>query len=416
MVFADVPDPDVARVVNELRVDHVVLDRTVGGPEPTKAHARLVRVVADAEKEIGVPVYVVIVENLPGDERADSVDAWTSTLRRTLATAPGFGQRGNGIYVVGAGNTILQTNTFGAPMSSVDLSLATSAGFSEVHRRWRELRENGYGPSKAIEAELAVRTAVGLSRGATRTEVTGHSTSTPLSGDALDELFEETAAFTRVAGWRPSYGDESSIPGGLGRWVFAVLAFLLGLAGAVPLLKRWPARRRPSATAPVLSQERDRAERALTQLSHQLSKVAAAPRVVEAHRWESALAAQAAATIQLSRSDVSAVIGAHMLALVGARDARIARSGTGVTYRPCFFDPRHGEATAEAVWRLGQGTVELPACQECQRAVAAGNTPAMLTIGNRARPYFERDDVWARTGYGALSTTFAADVLRQESR
>jgi len=58
--------------------------------------------------------------------------------------------------------------------------------------------------------------------------------------------------------------------------------------------------------------------------------------------------------------------------------------------------------------------VKVPVCRDCARAVGAGRTPEILRVGDSptARAYFEKKNVWARTGYGALVDHFGPAVLR----
>ena len=66
-----------------------------------------------------------------------------------------------------------------------------------------------------------------------------------------------------------------------------------------------------------------------------------------------------------------------------------------------------------ARWRLGDGYVEVPCCEPCGAAVVHDGTPQLLRLQSARglRPYWERDDVWARTGYGSTSDFLARDVL-----
>ncbi|HYI17856.1 MAG TPA: hypothetical protein VD836_04060 [Solirubrobacteraceae bacterium] len=81
---------------------------------------------------------------------------------------------------------------------------------------------------------------------------------------------------------------------------------------------------------------------------------------------------------------------------------------------PCFFDPRHGVAKTHTRWRLGDEEADIPACRSCARRVAKGRAPQALQ--DSGRPYFERDTLWARTGFGALDDGWAARVLAGEAR
>jgi hypothetical protein len=77
----------------------------------------------------------------------------------------------------------------------------------------------------------------------------------------------------------------------------------------------------------------------------------------------------------------------------------------------CFFNPLHGHALRPVAWKDDE---RVPACRECSTAVRGGEAPdALLDDG---RPYFERDGVWARTGYGAFADDLAERILRGDLR
>jgi len=94
--------------------------------------------------------------------------------------------------------------------------------------------------------------------------------------------------------------------------------------------------------------------------------------------------------------------------LVLARAGLAAAAGRAAT-APCFFNPLHGDGEARTWWALGGRRAELPACRACAAAVADGAAPSALL--DRGRPYWERDTLWARTGFGALDEDLADRVL-----
>jgi hypothetical protein len=98
----------------------------------------------------------------------------------------------------------------------------------------------------------------------------------------------------------------------------------------------------------------------------------------------------------------------HYGALLLTRDAKAALRGRARPRR-CFFDPGHDGPTDDTRWRLGQREAEVPACAGCVRALAADRTPD--TLGDRGRPYYERDTIWARTGFGSIDDELAAKLL-----
>ncbi|MDT9594524.1 hypothetical protein RDV89_15675 [Nocardioides zeae] len=96
-------------------------------------------------------------------------------------------------------------------------------------------------------------------------------------------------------------------------------------------------------------------------------------------------------------------------ALVLARIARRALEDPGApAYRPCYVNPLHGEATDRR--DVGAAGVEVPVCRACARGPLSH--PFVVQRGLRREPYFARDDVWARTGYGALTDDLWTQVAR----
>jgi hypothetical protein len=118
-----------------------------------------------------------------------------------------------------------------------------------------------------------------------------------------------------------------------------------------------------------------------------------------------ALRAYDAASDVLSRRDPTTVD------LVGA--ATLARMGRAwlqdPAWRPCFFDPRHGRSDRSTRWRRGGQDITIPTCAACAKALRRDRKPDVL--GDGGRPYYERDTVWARTGFGALDDDVAEIVL-----
>lgn len=95
-------------------------------------------------------------------------------------------------------------------------------------------------------------------------------------------------------------------------------------------------------------------------------------------------------------------------ALILARDGQAVLAGRAPRRR-CFFHPEHDGATSLTRWRRGGEEAEVPACERCVQALGAGRAPDVL--GDRGRPYYERDTVWARTGFGAVDDELAEKVL-----
>lgn len=129
-------------------------------------------------------------------------------------------------------------------------------------------------------------------------------------------------------------------------------------------------------------------------------------------RIESVLLARTVAETLMRSDDVADLIGAVVVARTGLRDLEQLRTKrTLKAYRPCFFNPVHQPAYDRATWRVGHATVSLPACSTCLTAIRAGREPEVLRLGRRRQAYYERDDIWARTGFGALVDDLAAQVM-----
>lgn len=177
-------------------------------------------------------------------------------------------------------------------------------------------------------------------------------------------------------------------------------------------LRRPLARRRadPRPAAPVLApasppldadELRVDAHRELAELSTALAVATLPP--------DAAFDAYAAAS-KLLEDEPRAIdlLGALELARAGRAALR------GKERRPCFFDPRHGAGTNATRWQLGTEETDIPACRACAEAIEQGRAP--LALQDEGRAYFERDTLWARTGFGAIADDLAQRVLAGEAR
>jgi hypothetical protein len=415
---------DVDALADALRQDGVVIDRVMGSGEAQEAHDRIAKLV----RETPFPLYVALVANPSGISGNDfsAPDSLATLLSRRLGDGmyvihlPGNGER---VYTFGQGaEGALVSLTASSNRDKLDAAMAEIGGFEEG------TEDYVYTPAIS-EAEAVALSAEDLLE-VGRTEAEDGYPATLSDADA-DRLAEQALAIQERARWSPWTPDlvdvhpvsagESVMRGGLAA---LLVALLLGQS-----LRGWPRYRKglpakalakPTATPPPdPAAERARATELLDILVTKLE---------ETH-WDTvrdhdvagrALTARDAAEPLLGSEDVADLVGAQVLARTGARDLARGRSGNGGPLVTCFFDPRHPEGKATVSWRLGDGEVDVPCCTTCARTVAKGGVPEHLRLRSRRStvPYWERDDVWARTGFGAVADDLARDVLaaRAEDR
>lgn len=414
MIAADGGELD--RLADALRADGVVVDRVMGSGEAEASHDRLVELV----RNVPFPVYVALVELPEGvttGRGGDANEALAALLHRRIG--------GKAVYVVGSEEGAQRVVTYGLDASGALFSLSDYAN-RELVRDAAQRKAGGHVWIPAVvEAEGTVREAEELLALARR-DASGDYPST-LGDDEVEELANRAVALQSRATWRGRTAYVPIRPASSG--TSALLAVLAGSSVALFLgqtLRGWPgrratravpARRRDRASGPDPAQEAARAEAALDVLVRRLER-SAGDRSLDADLYSSALAAREAAGRYAGSQEEVEVAGVRALVRTGERDLARSRGGRRGIFRPCFFDPRHAEATVEAGWRLGQGEVGVPCCRPCAKDVAAGREPQTLTVRRRGRdvPYYTRDDVWARTGFGSLTDTFARDVLRDGER
>jgi hypothetical protein len=184
---------------------------------------------------------------------------------------------------------------------------------------------------------------------------------------------------------------------------FAGGGLLAGLA--IPTVRWWrrrprPARRTPRREPVLREPDDDVADQAGTAIERLSAAIAAA---AEPSDEVFELYSAASKADREARSPLD-----HLGALLLAEDAAALLAGRARPRR-CFFDPGHGVTSRDTRWRLGSEETEVPACNRCVRRLKAKRMPDAL--GDRGKPYYERDSVWARTGFGAIDDELAARVL-----
>lgn len=430
---------DVDALAEALRVDGVVVDRAVGSGEAQEAHDRIAALV----RETPFPVYVALVETPDGlpEDATSAGDALAGLLSRRL---------GDGLYVIDMTDGAQRVWSFGLDANPSRLSLAAYANNDVLEEAIAELAgprgtEDYVYPPPTVLAEAAVLTAEEIVE-VGRQEASDDYPATLAEADA-ERLAERAVRLDAVSGWRPGVDDfvevrtaSTGLSALVGSLSGLVVALLLGQT-----LSGWP-RRRPALDDRPGRPRRGGPGRGKDRAPEVVQEVPAVP-VVEAERriaraqaetlsralaaadWERvrdrdtagrALTARDAVEPLLDSSDVADLVGAQVLARAGSRDLARGTRGRGAALRTCFFDPRHPDAGTVVRWRLGEGDVEVPCCSSCASTVADGGTPEHLRLPARrgTQPYWERDDVWARTAFGAITDDLARDVLadREDAR
>ena len=347
-------DPRVETIARALRTDPVFVSSATTRSVPPAQVVALRRAVAGAE----VPVFVVVAPSFGGEPGLGTLRSLPDLLHDRLGR--------NGIYLAVDLGPSAYAQAFG-----VEAGFGVDGLDSAVYR---DRPDAGAGE--------AARYAVSLL-------TTGRRRAVPRRG-----------------------GEESVQAGPVVAAGVGAGALGFALAG-LPWLAARRRRRQPppaapaapAAGAPALDPRalRDQARAKLAAVSGALASADAPP--------AAAFDAYAAASKLLEDADEDDSLG-HLGALELARRADAALRGRPHT--PCFFDPCHGAAKTRTRWRLGGEEADIPACRSCARRVAKGRPPLALQDGGR--PYFERDTLWARTGFGALDDDVAARVLAGEAR
>lgn len=408
-------DADIDRLAEDLRIDHVVVDRVMGSGEAQEANDRIAALI----REVSFPVYVALIDQpagLPADA-IDSSDALAGLLSRRL---------GDGLFVVKTTESILSVTSFGLGADPSLLSLSAYDTSDALDEAVASLAgpfgtEDYVATPAAVEAEAHVLTAealVDLGRGE-------GSESALAEADAV-RLAERALELEAAADWQSSSHEFVPVRTA-SRGLSALVGSLTGLVVALLLgqsLAGWPRRRAllpaesvaekevAAAPPPDLETERGRARDLADGLAMALAKTDW-DEVADRDLAGRALTARDAVEPLLASADVADVVGAQVIARAGERDLTRGLRGTGDPLVTCFFDPRHSDGRSTVSWRLGDGEVEVPCCSACAARVAEGTTPEHLRVRSRRGtvPYWDRDDVWARTGFGATTDFLARDVL-----
>ncbi|GGD15219.1 hypothetical protein [Nocardioides daphniae] len=415
MIAADGGQLD--RLADALRVDGVVVEQSMGAGEAEQAHDRIAALV----RETPFPVYVALVADTRGVAGAgvDVNESLAGLLHRRLGDE-------QALFVVDSPEGIAQVVSFGLGADPSLLSLSASADQELLRAGLEEavVDEIGHGaplPSVVL-AEAWAQQVEELVAEAKDSD--GDVYPPTLTDDEVDRLVEVAVPLATRSDWRPDVGDFVEVRAA-SRGFSWLVSLLAGMVVALLLgqsLRGWPsprgAKRRqgrspaavPEPTTPAPEAARRKARQLVGALAEELAAVDWT--VVDREWADRADAARVAAEMLLDSDDVGDLLGAQALARTGSVDLRRAQ-GEDAAYRPCFFDPRHGDAGHTVGWRLGQGRVDVPCCGECSRVVEAGRRPQPLRLPGRrgAQAYWKRDDVWARTGFGAVTDTLARDVL-----
>lgn len=378
------PAPTVDEVAAALREDPVLVHATFGNGARDEVDAALTAKVAEAE-EAGVPVYVALVPGVPdlaaGDYGTEAADDLAVRLADRV---------GDGFFFVAVD-----------PHSLYAAELGTG--------EWQDTRVE-YVPNQSEDEQTVL--AGGIAYGIDQLADNGEDPAQYLTGIWRDPEWQ--------------YDRDGSLSDGF-LTTFVPTTALVAVTIAVTLVVRTALTWRESAPATTLptAGTRLRKEAPGTPVGNDAtveetlrSELAALQdlRAKRAHqRVDDAVRDRVDGSYDAARTLLESPgrEGRREPDLVGALVlTRVARAAldapTGAVYHPCFVNPLHGRATGSRA--VDGGGTEVPVCRACARGGASD--PYVVRRGLRSAPYYAGDDVWARTGYGALTDDLWSEVAR----
>ncbi|WP_133058862.1 MULTISPECIES: hypothetical protein [unclassified Nocardioides] len=379
----------VPQIVAALRQDPVLVQQVLGNGHTAEVDGQLTALAGD----VAHPVWLVLVQAPAGLAHEDPTDDLLRQVHQQLQEP--------GIYVVASTVGIESVETYDVPLDGTDLSLARFHTLDRAH----EILGQDHRLSAAGEAALTLEVAADPDLELTDRQI--HQVTDDPIWVAVTESEPDT------------YEEYDKVDDPLTPVVVAVATALVVAAVAWRLLRARAAallephdRRAPSGTEAATSSTpspetlRGQARTALKRLDRRLRKGSVDPAALD-----EAQGSRDAAADLVESDDLLDVVGALVLVTIGYAATRRG----GAPYRPCFFNPLHGEGDHRAA--SGQGGPTVPACRRCAADVESGTAPDALVVARRGRdrPYYEQSTVWARTGFGSLTDDLWIDV-RQVGR
>ena len=407
----DEPAVDGTYTVDELAArlqqDPVVVQQLMGNGQRDAVDAALTDLAASAD----YPVYVALVNPPAGLQGDDPSGELASLLHARIGE--------DGLYIVSAdpdvGDVSWQTYGAGVPAKYDLIGVNEPPDSSE------------YAPRQSAAGDVAELVA------------TAANDLRPLPGNQLED-YRTGDLWVRAASGQAREVD----PPTSGTYAVVTTSLALGLTVTTFVVLRTIARWRElaPAQAPKRSARPEPAPRrqeprrpggflmphgpeVRAAVERELDGLASA--IDKAHRRRT-VSAETMQTVEGSRTsaeavlaDLPAVVGDRSPALLDAVGAlvlvRTARAAVdrpdAPAYRACFINPCHGKGDHLLAAPAGTDEVELPVCRLCHRdADRPERYDPLLVVGRwgRARPYYDGDSVWARTGYGAFTDELWREV------
>ncbi|WP_185994686.1 hypothetical protein [Nocardioides campestrisoli] len=379
---------DVDAIAEALREDPVQVPQMFGNGHTDQVRAGLREIVEEAD----FPVYVVMVpevDGVTGDDAAREV----ATLLHTR---------------LGGGDAVIAVHTQeGDYLGTEVATFGDAPDEGLINQAATEHAPNGGADAGVSEPGLIARDLTVLLR----------------HGEISRSEYK---SFAKEEGWRapPDWRAGEGVQDGIGSsWVLAVLvgsfvagaAWLLwgGVAERLAAARKEAEARGPEPVQATPGEVRAEAERELDAVARTLADRAASlggdTRVLVDGSYDTARSLlERGGSADLDLGDL---VGAQVLARV-ARHA-LSDDGGRAPWRPCFVDPRHGEGAHQRRVPVGTRQLEVPVCADCHDRAALWPMRVVSGPLGRARPWYELDTVWARTGYGAFVEELWQPVARE---
>jgi hypothetical protein len=364
-------------IAQDLVDDHLFVDEVA----TNEHYSDYVQLLADDIDAAPWPMYIAVIEPIPGDKLLPEAGQIAQLLHRRIGE--------DGVYIVTSpgSNEIITPGIEG--ISTVDVSLAES--------------------DVMYATEVITTDATSAHLLASLAPVVETDYQSPEAREAIDAHVEEIESTPFLA---RTDVDLDNVGLGAGRvegnpdtyWL-AVVAVGVLVALVVGRIWSWATAGPTARQEPIPLPELDKARNRLDSIGD-IPEFEGDDRLagLVSEHWPRIENLAAASRALLTTTDSADAVGAEYFATAAAKAADRIRAGKVPAWnRPCYFDPRH-RGNTEDVDFPGTDGLTVPGCDACAKRIDAGKLPDTVMVGKRGRrvPYYTRSDVWSATGFGAL--------------